>query len=245
MIVDVIIGSAESRSDPIFLGNKSMTAFLQRLGLETPSPFHFHVSYDGSSWHLLTQNGSPVIIPSQEAHFASGGELSRPFIPIDPVLTRPFQYIRVVGGIPGTEINVSASQGYIALVVEDVPGGGSNILTPPMKRITTISASSSQTDPIYIYGYVPVALLMPPAWTAAPITFQLRFTPDPAGNPPFLPLYDEAGEYVIASATAGVHIALQHCLFLGSHELVVRSGTAAQPVLQTSQRTLDLILKVL
>jgi hypothetical protein len=117
-------------------------------------------------------------------------------------------------------------------------------LYKPLMRKITISAGQSQSTTKNYLGYVPVALWMPAAWTVAPISFRVGVQPGVTNDADILPLYDETGEYVIASAQAGVLISLNHCLFLGMSWLAVRSGTAALPVVQAGTRTLRIVFRI-
>jgi hypothetical protein len=117
-------------------------------------------------------------------------------------------------------------------------------LYKPLMRKITVSAGQSQSTATNYLGYVPVALWMPAAWTVAPISFRVGVQPGSTNDADILPLYDETGEYVIASAQAGVLISLNHCLFLGMSWLAVRSGTAVAPVAQTSKRELKIVLRI-
>lgn len=81
-------------------------------------------------------------------------------------------------------------------------------------------------------------IVMPAAWTAAGITFQVSY--DGAA---FNDLYTADGEYTLSSTVVGASrsIVLDQSIFYGVRHLKVRSGTSAAPVNQGADRALVLV----
>jgi hypothetical protein len=77
-------------------------------------------------------------------------------------------------------------------------------------------------------------ILMPAAWTAANLTFQVS-----ADGVSYIDLFTSAGELVITAAAARA-LALDQTIFPAFRFLKVRSGTSGVPVAQGAAR--DLIL---
>jgi hypothetical protein len=236
--VTIPMGSA--RSDPVFLGTKSLVAFHFKYGWpETMAPIYFEVRTEEEltstfEWNILMQNGAPVFLSPEKQ-----------LISIDPALTRPFSQIRVITGYPGdVPIVTNSYQAIFELIIDDVPGGGTSSLNMPIPQRRLIGAANSRSQQFTIWGYVPVTLVMPAAWTPAPITFLMQFAPvGTTSDYTNRSLYSETGEYVIPTAAAYRVIALNHCLFLGAAYVWIRSGTEASPVAQTAARTLTLVLR--
>lgn len=233
MIRKIQIEPGQTRSEPILLGNQAVTGFLQPFELETPTALHMQVSNDLANWLTLEQNGSPLLLKAGQQ-----------FTSLDPALTRPFQYIRIVTGLPGAEIAATAGQGDFQLVVEPHSGGGPNLLNRPLIQNTTIPANQSQSGGIQLWGFVPVAVVLPAAWTAAPLSFLINPVPGLTSAAQEHSVYSETGEYVIPSAAASLYIGLDHCLFLGMAWLRIRSGTADNPVNQLASREIRVIFRV-
>jgi hypothetical protein len=81
------------------------------------------------------------------------------------------------------------------------------------------------------------AIIMPAAWTAAGLTFQVS-----TGDGTFVDLYDAAGtEYTVAAAASRA-VLLPIADFLGFSRLRIRSGTSGAPVNQGDARTLKLVM---
>jgi hypothetical protein len=232
ILKDVTIPPGQTRSDEIFIGTSAVIGFHQKYPLETPAAIHFQARTQDGSWKTLEQNGAPV-------QLRSGQQLTS----IDPALTRAFSCVRVVTGTPDSEVVVSATQGTFQLLIDQVAGGGTSSLNLPLIKTVTISAGLAQSERIEYWGYVPVAVAMPAAWTAAPLSFLVQVQPGSTSAAQRLSLYDDSGEYIIPTADANRHIAINHCLFLGMAFLAVRSGTESSPVAQTSARTLVLVLR--
>jgi len=86
-----------------------------------------------------------------------------------------------------------------------------------------------------------VALAMPAAWTAAPITFSVSIN-----NSTFVPLYWDGEEYTILAAggaAASLGVSLEPSAFAGWPFVKVRSGTAGTPVNQAAERTIQAVTR--
>jgi len=105
---------------------------------------------------------------------------------------------------------------------------------------TTITNGTSLSPAIDLadYGYRPIAIVMPAAWTAANLTFQGSHDGSTFNN-----LYTSAGVEYLVTAAASQYIILNPADFLGVQVLKIRSGTSGTPVNQGADRTLSLVIK--
>src|SRR5262249_4602567 len=104
----------------------------------------------------------------------------------------------------------------------------------------TIANGQSLSNAIDLGAKVLSAILIPPAWTAAGLSFQGS---DGQGVT-WQNLYDGGGSeiaVVSAAVVAGRRISLDPSMFVGIDFLRVRSGTQAAPVAQGGDRVLTLI----
>ena len=103
---------------------------------------------------------------------------------------------------------------------------------------TTIPAGQALSEPIATFGYAVCLILLPAAWTDAPLTLQGSLDEgDPAA---WADLYDHLGNEVVLSVAAGRALTLPPTLLLGWRWLRLRSGLAAAPVNQAADRILTL-----
>ena len=86
-----------------------------------------------------------------------------------------------------------------------------------------------------------VGIVMPAAWTAAALTFQVGV----GGGAPWLEHYSAAGVETTFTVAAGQYIAVDPTLWRGVNAIKLRSGTAAAPVNQGQAATLLLVVKSL
>jgi hypothetical protein len=108
---------------------------------------------------------------------------------------------------------------------------------------TTIPAGQALSAPIATVGYGVCLVLLPAAWTDAPLTLQGSLDQgDPAA---WADLYDHLGNEVVLSVAAGRALTLPPTLLLGWRWLRLRSGLAAAPVNQAAARTLTLGVRFL
>ena len=104
----------------------------------------------------------------------------------------------------------------------------------------TIAAGGSLSGEVTLpLGYYLAALVMPSAWTAADLTFQIS-----ADNATFADFYDNAGVEITVPAAASRAIMLDSDTWRAVRFLKVRSGTSATPVNQSSSRTITLICRM-
>lgn len=102
----------------------------------------------------------------------------------------------------------------------------------------TIAINQSLSGAVALGDGVLTGIVMPTAWTAAVLTFQVSHDGSTYQN-----LYDEAGgEYTIA-ADAARNIAVPAGDFSGWSYLKIRSGTSAAAVNQAAARTLTLVAR--
>lgn len=98
-----------------------------------------------------------------------------------------------------------------------------------------IASSGSLSAGIHLAGRVPVGVVIPAAWTAAQITFQVSVD----HGVTYVDLFDDAeSEYnVLSPATSTYHPLLAE-LFRGVSHMKVRSGVSDTTVNQAAERTL-------
>src|SRR3712207_558724 len=103
-------------------------------------------------------------------------------------------------------------------------------------KSVTIASGQSLSDAAYVHRKCLVGIIMPAAWTAASLTFQVS-----DDGTTYRDFYSTSGEY---SASAGVdrQIILSPNDWAGAQHVKVRSGTAGAPVNQGAQRVLKLVL---
>jgi hypothetical protein len=104
----------------------------------------------------------------------------------------------------------------------------------------TIASGASLSTAIAIgANYFPCVLLMPAAWTAADITFQLSLD-----NSTFYNVYNADGtEYTLTAPVSSSAILLPPADFSGAKYLKIRSGTAGSPVNQSGAKSLSILVK--
>lgn len=102
-----------------------------------------------------------------------------------------------------------------------------------------IAAGRSLSAGVAIGAQRVVGLSMPAVWDAAVVTVQASL--DDGAN--FAESLDSAGNPVQIAAGAGQFIALTTELWSAVNFLKLRSGTAAVPVTQSADRTLQLIVR--
>lgn len=107
-------------------------------------------------------------------------------------------------------------------------------------RIETVSATiasgQSLSGAVNLAGCRLVGLVMPAAWTAASLTFQVSHD-----GTTYNDLYDDAGNEYTVVAAASRYIGLVGMDWEAVRFLKVRSGTAATPVNQAAQRVIVLV----
>jgi hypothetical protein len=103
----------------------------------------------------------------------------------------------------------------------------------------TIASGTALSAAISTGAHTLCGIIMPGAWTAAPLTFQVS----PDGGTTWLELYDDTGNAVTIPAAANQFILLQslpNYLWRGVNQVKVRSGTAAAPVNQVASAVITL-----
>jgi hypothetical protein len=103
----------------------------------------------------------------------------------------------------------------------------------------TISSGTALSSMIDLKGLRLFAVGMPSSWTTANLTFQVS----PDGGTTWFELYDQNGNEITATAAASNGIVLSPSQFSAFEYLRIRSGTAALPVNQMANATLQLILR--
>lgn len=102
----------------------------------------------------------------------------------------------------------------------------------------TIAAAASISGDIDLGPLRLEGVIMPAAWTAADLTFQVS-----RDGSAFQNLFDDADNEVIVQAAASRNVALRDDVkkaFSGWRWLRVRSGTSGTPVAQAAERTIGI-----
>ena len=98
-----------------------------------------------------------------------------------------------------------------------------------------IASGGSLSSSVDLRGYVPTALYMPGAWTAASITLQASFD-----GSTFVEVHNSGTAYSLTAA-ASIYIPLDAESLRGVKYLKIRSGTSGTPVNQGADRTITLM----
>ncbi len=116
-------------------------------------------------------------------------------------------------------------------------------MAPVVLVRATVAAGEALSTPIASVGYGICLLLLPAAWTDAPLTIQGSLDEgEPSG---WADLYDHLGNEVVLTVAAGRALTLPPTLLLGWRWLRLRSGLAAAPVNQPAERLLTLGIRPL
>ena len=112
----------------------------------------------------------------------------------------------------------------------------------PHKRTVavTIASGASLSGAAAIGDSSVIGVLMPAAWTAASLTFQVS-----VDGTNYYNLYDDAGSEVTAQASTSRCVLLEPKQFIGFRYLKIRSGTAASAVNQGGDRIITLVVRIL
>ncbi len=103
----------------------------------------------------------------------------------------------------------------------------------------TISNGQSLSAAVSLGGLRLFGIVMPSAWTAAGLTFQMSHD----GGATWVNMYDANGNELTVTAGMSRYIALDPANFAAVHMLKVRSGTTGTPVNQGQDATMQLILR--
>ena len=103
----------------------------------------------------------------------------------------------------------------------------------------TIANGQSLSGALSLGGLRLFGIVMPAAWTAANLTFQMS----PDGGTTWVNMYDTNGTELTATAAVSRFIAFDPTNFASIQSIKVRSGTSGTPVNQGQDSTLQLILR--
>ena len=114
-----------------------------------------------------------------------------------------------------------------------------NILRSVMANITaTIASAAALSNEIDLAGSALQTILMPAAWTAAVLTFQIA----EATGGTFQDVYDDSGSEVTVTVAASRAIPMP-AEIAGARFVKIRSGTTGTPVNQGAERLIVVLLK--
>jgi hypothetical protein len=108
----------------------------------------------------------------------------------------------------------------------------------PSTHIAIIASGGSLSGGVDLGEETLVGIIMPSAWTAADITFQVS-----NDNVTFYNLYDKDAEVTLTSPDASLAVAIDPVNLYPWQYVKVRSGTAATPVNQADARSITLLSK--
>lgn len=109
-------------------------------------------------------------------------------------------------------------------------------------KTAVIAAGASLSGEVDLEGYLLAGIIIPGAWTAANLTFQVS----PTSGGTYVDLYDDAGNEVtvtVGGASRGIGVDLLAGVLAQWRFIKLRSGTTGTPVNQAAERTLTLVLK--
>ncbi len=103
----------------------------------------------------------------------------------------------------------------------------------------TIASGASLSDALDLGGTMVTGIIMPSAWTAANLTFQVSMN---GGSNDFQNLYDDSTE-VTVTAAASRNIRLNGDLWRNFRYLKIRSGTSGAAVNQGASRSVLVVVR--
>lgn len=111
----------------------------------------------------------------------------------------------------------------------------------PIQTSVTITSGTSLSAAIPAGVNVPIGIVMPAAWDAASITFQVSAD----GGTTWVELYDTTGtNNTTLTVAASRYLVLDPNVWIGINHIKIRSGTSGSPVNQTADRILTLVSRV-
>ncbi len=124
-------------------------------------------------------------------------------------------------------------------ILAALEAGNVNILrATPASVIATILNTASLSNEIDLNGSALQTILMPAAWTAASLTFQIA----EASGGTFRNVYDDSGTEVVVTTAVSRAIPMPAEL-AGARFVIIRSGTVGTPVNQGGDRIITVLLK--
>lgn len=105
-------------------------------------------------------------------------------------------------------------------------------------RTATIAINASLSDAIGSRGLLLAGIIMPSAWTAANLTFQVSHDDTTYNN-----VYDSSGVEKQVTASASRYIILDPSEWSGAQFIKVRSGTSGSAVTQAAARSVILAFR--
>ena len=100
----------------------------------------------------------------------------------------------------------------------------------------SIGNGASLSDAVRLSGSTPTEIVMPGAWTAAGITFQISHD-----GTTYQDMY-RSGAEVAVTVDAAQNVRLDPGDFIGINYIKLRSGTSGTPVNQGAARTINVML---
>lgn len=108
------------------------------------------------------------------------------------------------------------------------------------QTLVTITNGASLSAEVALGDFVPIGIIMPAAWTAAGLTFQVSGD----GAVTWNGLYDSAGNETTFTVAASRYIPLDPNVWIGINDIKIRSGTSGSPVNQGADRILTVVSRV-
>lgn len=102
----------------------------------------------------------------------------------------------------------------------------------------TIANGVALSGAVELLDLTPVGFIMPAAWDAANLTFQVGDSDDNYAD-----LYDDLGSEVVVNASTSRVLRLVPSEWVVGSKLKIRSGTTGTPVNQTAARTIIILTR--
>ncbi len=108
----------------------------------------------------------------------------------------------------------------------------------PKRFTATIAKNDNLSTAVTLGERKHVGLIMPAAWDAADITFQVSYD-----GVKYVNLYDKTGAEAVYKTDAGAGIQIGDFDLAPWKYIKIRSGTVAVPVNQTDEREIQVVMK--
>lgn len=114
-----------------------------------------------------------------------------------------------------------------------------NVFNMLASESAVIASGASISPSVNLGGLRLFGLVLPAAFTAASLTFQVSFD----NGVSWMNMYDASGSEVCVTASTSRYIALDPSLYSAVCMIRLRSGTASAPVAQAQDTSITLVLR--
>jgi hypothetical protein len=120
------------------------------------------------------------------------------------------------------------------------------LLQSVFTKTANIASGQSLSGIVALNGeFAVVGIIMPAAWTAAPLTWQISMDPIDATPTNFFDVYDDLGAELSVTVAANRAVMLSNTIYIAGRFFRVRSGPSATPVTQAADRAISLIYRAI